>query len=154
MDLSNSFDILLSKKYKNNSYSELFVLHNYFGHERSNSFNRKNSFELSRDKSTQQTIKSFKSKKIMISPINKNIKIKNFFDKNKLRKDLYGNVIEKGGNHKVSFKDDIKGKYLIEMTLIDIKSNCIKTKNYKNYTIQREARDKEELICSGLCLLF
>ena len=90
----------------------------------------------------------------MISPINKNIKIKNFFVKNKLRKDLYGNVIEKGGNHKVSFKDDIKGKYLIEMTLIDIKSNCMKTKNYKNYTIQREARDKEELICSGLCLVF
>ena len=46
----------------------------------------------------------------------------------KLRKDIYGNIIEKGGNHKISFKDDIKGKKLVETHLIDLKKNVIKNK--------------------------
>ena len=76
-------------------------------------------------------------------------------EKNKIeRKDIYGNIITKGGNHKVSFKDSIKGNLLVEMTLIDPKQNSLRGKNYKNYTIFREARDKEEICCSGLCCIF
>ena len=70
------------------------------------------------------------------------------------RKDIYGNIIEKGGKHKISFKDNFKGKYLVEMTLIDVKQNSLRGKNYKNYTIFREARDKEEILCSGVCNIF
>ena len=84
---------------------------------------------------------------------------------NKLRKDIYGNIIEKGGNHKVSFKDDIKGKKLVETTLIDLKKNVIKNKkihnkvNKKDFIIEetineREAKDKEKVICSSACLIF
>ncbi len=40
------------------------------------------------------------------------------------------------------------------MTLIDPKQNSLKSKNYKNLTIFREARDKEELFCSGVCNIF
>ena len=69
-------------------------------------------------------------------------------------KDIYGNIIEKGGKHKVSFKDSFKGKYLVEMTLIDVKQNSLRGKNYKSLTIFREARDKEEILCSGVCNIF
>ena len=65
--------------------------------------------------------------------------------KNNIRKDLYGNVIQKGGHHKVSFKDNIKGKKLVEMTLIDVKQSSIRGKNYKKYTVSLEAKDKREL---------
>ena len=49
-----------------------------------------------------------------------------------LRKDIYGNIIKKGGKHKVSFKDNLKGKKLVEMTLIDVKQSSIRGKNFKN----------------------
>ena len=62
-----------------------------------------------------------------------------------LRKDLYGNEIKKGGRHKVTFKDNIKGKLLVEMTLIDVKQSSIRGKNYKKYTIDLMAKDKREL---------
>ena len=76
-------------------------------------------------------------------------------EKNRIdRKDIYGNIIKKGGNHKVSFRDNIKGNLLVEMTLIDQKQNSLRGKNYKTYTIFREARDKEEILCSGLCCIF
>ena len=70
------------------------------------------------------------------------------------RKDRYGNIIQKNGKQKVSFKDNFKGQYLVEMTLIDVKQSSLRGKNYKNYTISREARDKEELLCSGVCNIF
>ena len=70
------------------------------------------------------------------------------------RKDIYGNIIEKGGKHKISFRDNIKGNLLVEMTLIDIKQNCLRGKNYKKLTIFREARDKEDMFCSGVCNTF
>ena len=84
---------------------------------------------------------------------------------NKLRKDIYGNIIEKGGNYKVSFKDDIKGKKLVETTLIDLKKNVIKNKkihnkvNKKDFIIEetineRETKDKEKVICSSACFIF
>ena len=83
----------------------------------------------------------------------------------KLRKDIYGNTIEKGGNHKISFKDDIKGKKLVETHLIDLKKNVIKNKkthnkiSKKDFIIEenlneREAKDKEKIICSGACFIF
>ena len=66
-------------------------------------------------------------------------------NKRSLRKDLYGNEIKKGGKHKVTFKDNIKGKLLVEMTLIDVKQSSIRGKNYKKYTIDLMAKDKREL---------
>ena len=83
---------------------------------------------------------------------------------NKLRKDIYGNIIEKGGNHKVSFKDDIKGKKLVETTLIDLKKNVIKNKKIHNKvnkndfiieetTNERETKDKEKVMCSSVCFI-
>ena len=49
---------------------------------------------------------------------------------NDSRKDLYGNIIEKGGKHKVSFKDDIKGNFLVELTIYHSDENCLKRKEY------------------------
>ncbi len=81
-----------------------------------------------------------------------------------IRKDIYGNKIEKGGNHKISFKDNLKGKKLVETTLIDLKKNVIKNKkthkiSKKDFIIEetlneREAKDKEKIICSGACFIF
>ena len=71
---------------------------------------------------------------------------------NPARRDIYGNIIEKGGKHKVSFKDNIKGQLLVEMTLIDVKQNSLRGKNYKKNTVCLEARDKKAL--SGACTIF
>ena len=60
------------------------------------------------NESTEQSNKynkSIKLKKEKNNSIHKNLFI------NDSRKDLYGNIIEKGGKHKVSFKDDIKGNF-------------------------------------------
>ena len=137
-------------KTNNNLKSKLFILSNNIEKNNSKSFTGKKSFDLSEDKSTRQS--SSKSKKNLINSLDPDIKIENSFIP--IRKDIYGNIIEKGGKHKVSFIDDIKGKYLVEMTLIDVKQKSIRGKNYKKYTIEREARDKEELFCSELCLMF
>ena len=98
---------------------------------------KKTPSDLSSQNSTAQTIKKYNSPK-----------------KIRIRKDIFGNVIEKGGKQKISFRDNFKGKYLVEMTLIDRKQNSLRGKNYKNYTIFREARDKEEVLCSGACNIF
>ena len=37
----------------------------------------------------------------------------------------YGNKIVKGGNHKISFKDNLKGKKLVETTLVDLIAKII-----------------------------
>ena len=71
---------------------------------------------------------------------------------NHVRKDIYGNIIEKGGKHRVSFKDNIKGQLLVEMTLIDVKQNSLRGKNYKKNTVCLEAKDKKAL--SGACTIF
>ena len=75
-----------------------------------------------------------------------------------IRKDIYGNKIEKGGNHKISFKDNIKGKQLVETTLIDLKKNVIKNKKGYKYEkkdfIIRETNDKEKIICSSACNIY
>ena len=67
-----------------------------------------------------------------------------------LRKDVYGNVIEKGGKHKVSFIDNLKGKPLVEMTFYDSKESSLKSEKCKEYTIHREARDKIEMACCNI----
>ena len=71
-----------------------------------------------------------------------------------LRKDIYGNIIKKGGKHKVSFKDNLKGKKLVEMTLIDVKQSSIRGKNFKKYTVCLEARDKRDAFNSSTCNIF
>jgi hypothetical protein len=138
---SNSFNSLKSlKTLNNNSSSDLFIFSNIPELKlcSSNSFNQKKSSELS-EESTER---------------NSKININSLIKKNLLRKDIYGNKIEKGGSHKVSFKDDIKGNFLVEMTLIDTKQNSIKSRFIKNQTILREAKDKEELFCGGFCNIF
>ena len=97
--------------------------------------------ESTSDKECPKMSKSCKC----ITSKKKQIKKFDLLKKRSLRKDLYGNEIKKGGNHKVSFKDDIKGKLLVQMTLIDVKQNSIRGKNYKKYTIDLMAKDKKEL---------
>ena len=125
--------------------------------ERSYSFSCQNLIEATEKTeytSTEQSTKSSKSKNFTFESLKKYVPKENLFKKENLRKDLYGNIIEKGGNHKVSFRDDIKGNLLVEMTLIDTKQNSIRSKFYKSQTIMREASDKEETVCSGLCIIF
>jgi len=131
-DLDKSF-----KKHNNISSSELFSCPYSLIIRRSHSFSKKTPSDLSSQNSTAQSIKKYNSPK-----------------KIRIRKDIFGNVIEKGGKQKISFRDNFKGKYLVEMTLIDRKQNSLRGKNYKNYTIFREARDKEEVLCSGACNIF
>ena len=140
-NLSNSFD--LNKAFINSNYNSSLQLFNFTNLEKeykhSNSFTGKKSSNFSENNSTEQSNKTSKSKK---------------FKQNSLRKDLFGNIIAKGGKHKVSFKDDIRGNYLVEMTLIDTKQNSLRSKYYKKQTALIEARDKDEIICSGLCNIF
>ena len=117
-----------------------------------NSKGSKESFDSS-DESTsdKDSIKSSKSHKFLSSSV---IIPKSKFNLNKkkiFRKDIYGNEIKKGGKQKVSFKDSIKGKLLVEMTLIDVKQSSIRGKNYKKYTVNIMARDKKESIA---CIIF
>ena len=148
---SNSFEIEKTsfKKYKINKQ---FHLSNNLKIERSKSFSPEKSSKLSEDKRTKQSTTIFKHKKLISNFSYKKAKANLFM--NKKRKDIYGNIIEKGGKYKVSFKDDKKGKYLVEMTLIDTKQSSLKGENYKSDTIERESKDKEGLTCSGLCLVF
>ncbi len=104
----------------------------------------KSLFNASIDGSTEQSIQSTKN----LSCIN-NLIYKNMIEK-ALRKDIYGNVIKKGGKQKVSFKDDIKGKPLVEMTFYSSKENCLRNKNYKKYTYNRVAIDKQEMACCNI----
>ena len=119
----------------------------------SNSFSKKNLFESSSDESTEEgSIEIKNSKKYKNNSIYKKTPKSSLFKK-KLRKDIHGNLIEKGGKQKVSFKDDIKGKYLVELTFYSQNDNCLKRKSHKNYTYQRRAKDKEA-IDSQPCNIF
>ena len=116
-------------------------------------FTKKTLYDSSDDSTDEDSIKLSKIKlKEPLNSLNKNRKSKFYLtQKNNIRKDLYGNIIQKGGHHKVSFKDNIKGKMLVEMTLIDVKQNSLKGKNYKKYTVSLEAKDKREL---SVCNIF
>ena len=126
-------------QFENNSKNELFHLNTKT--ESSNIFSLKNSLNSSSDTTDDDSItftKSIKGEKLIR-------KSKFYLNKNSnKRKDLYGNIIEKGGKHRVSFKDNIKGKLLVEMTLIDVKQSSVRGQNYKKYTISLEAKDKKE----------
>ena len=111
----------------------------------SNFFSSKKHSESSEDSSTDRdSIGSSKSNKIVKPSLNKRSKF-GLLKETHLRKDRYGNIIKKGGKHKVSFKDEIKGKLLVQMTLIDVKQSSIRGKNYKSYTVDLRAKDKKEL---------
>ena len=140
-----------SKKSKNNSSGQLPSINNFFlsntiptNHHSNNRYNR----------SRNKKIKSVRY------PYNTTESNFNFSrNLNKIRRDIYGNIIEKGGNQKISFRDDLKGKPLVETTIIDLKKNVIqkqkihRKKNGKE-TIIEESKDKEEIICSSVCFIF
>ena len=107
-------------------------------------FSEQKLFNYSSDESTEQSSKSLSINNYKNNSIHKN-KLKK-----EARKDLHGNIIKKGGKHKVSFKDEIKGKFLVEMTFYDSKESSLKSKNYKEYTINREAKDKIEMACCNI----
>ena len=110
------------------------------------SFSEKKLFNCSSDESTEQSITN--STKSSLPYVNNSIH-KNNLNK-AIRKAIYGNIIKKGGKQKVSFLDDIKGKPLVEMTIYHAEDNCLKSKNYKKYTIKREAKDKQEMACCNI----
>ena len=110
------------------------------------SLSEKKLFDCSSDESTEQSITN--STKSSLPYVNNSIH-KNILSKT-ARKDIYGNIIKKGGKQKVSFLDDIKGKPLVEMTIYHAEDNCLKSKNYKKYTIKREAKDKQEMACCNI----
>ena len=109
------------------------------------SFSEKKLFNCSSDESTEQSITN--STKSSWPYVNNSIHKNNL---KATRKDIYGNIIKKGGKQKVSFLDDIKGKPLVEMTIYHAEDNCLKSKNYKKYTIKREAKDKQEMACCNI----
>ena len=117
-----------------------------------NKLSKKKLSESSSDESTEGSIEIKNSKKYQNNSIYKKIR-KNSLFKKKLRKDIYGNLIEKGGKQKVSFKDDIKGNFLVELTFYNTEDYCFKSKNYKNYTFKKGAKDKEAMECST-CNIF
>ena len=112
-----------------------------------NKLSKKKLSESSSDESTEGSIEIKNSKKYQNNSIYKKIR-KNSLFKKKLRKDIHGNLIEKGGKQKVSFKDDIKGNFLVELTFYNTEDYCFKSKNYKNYTFKKGAKDKEAMECS------
>ena len=117
-----------------------------------NKLSKKKLSESSSDESTEGSIEIKNSKKYQNNSIYKKIH-KNSLFKKKLRKDIHGNLIEKGGKQKVSFKDDIKGNFLVELTFYNTEDYCFKSKNYKNYTFKKGAKDKEAMECST-CNIF
>ena len=117
-----------------------------------NSLSKKKLSESTSDESTESSIEIKNLKKYKNNSIYKKNQ-KNSLFKKKLRKDIHGNLIEKGGKHKVSFKDDIKGKFLVELTFYNKENYCYKGKNYKNYTFKKVAKDKELNNCST-CNIF
>ena len=132
-------------QFENNSSSDLFSgLNNSKLEQDSSSFYSSKKINDSSDDSTQEDSIKYS--------LHSNIDYK--IHKENVRKDIYGNIIKKGGKHKVSFKDNLKGKKLVEMTLIDVKQSSIRGKNFKKYTVCLEARDKRDAFNSSTCNIF
>jgi len=134
----------IKSEQKNNSSS---ILSQAFCENENFILSKQELFTDASNESTEQSNKynkSIKLKKEKNNSIHKNLFI------NDSRKDLYGNIIEKGGKHKVSFKDDIKGNFLVELTIYHSDENCLKRKDYKKYTINRQARDREDIACCNI----
>lgn len=146
----NNFEELESenKGSSNSLLSLAFINEN----EEPSSFSKSKLFDSSSEESTESSIGSSHSKKYKDNSIHKKIR-KNSLFKRKLRKDINGNVIQKGGKQKVSFKDEIKGNFLVEITFYNAKDSCLKRNNYKNYTFKRKAKDKEDMD-SQVCSIF
>ena len=143
-------------QFENNSKNELFFGLNLPNIE-SNSpsiFSSQLLSTSSNDSTQENSIKLSNSNKSIRSSLNKKLKKFSLYKKENIRKDIYGNIIEKGGKHRVSFKDNLKGKLLVEMTLIDVKQNSLRGNNYKKYTIDLEAKDKKEIFRAGTCFIF
>ena len=146
--LINSYSFSLersSKKNKQRSSSQLPSLNNFFFY---NTISSKHHNHTNHNQSLPKKTKSFRYLNVSTQP-----------SLNTTRKDIYGNKIEKGGNYKISFKDDIKGKQLVETTMVDLKKNVIKnkkvsTKFNKNDFIIREIKNKEDIVCSCACNIF
>ena len=122
-------------QFENNSKNELFFglnLHNFEPNSPS-IFSSQLMSTLSNDSTQDNPIRHSNSNKPIRSSLNKKLKKFSLYQKQDIRKDIYGNIIEKGGKHRVSFKDNIKGKLLVEMTLIDVKQNSLRGNNYKKF---------------------
>ena len=139
----------ISSETKDSSSSLLSLA---FIDEKEDSDSKSKLFDSSSDESTESSINSSYSKMYKNNSIYKKVRKDSLF-KRKLRKDINGNLIEKGGKHKVSFKDDIKGKFLVEITFYNAKDNCLRRKNYKDYTIKTLGKDKGTNKSSG-CSIF
>ena len=132
-------------QFENSSSSNLFLglTNSKLDQDSSSLYSSKKAYDSSSDDSTQEDSIKYS--------LNSKYEYKIHKDRDNLRKDIYGNIIKKGGKHKVSFKDNLKGKKLVEMTLIDVKQSSIKGKNVKKYTVCLEARDKS---ASAACNIF
>ncbi len=121
-----------------------------------------NNFQLSNTIATNHHVHIHRSSRKKTKSLNHSYdKTEPFFNStfNKFRKDIYGNKIEKGGNQKISFRDNLIGKPLVETTLIDLKKKVIKDKKKKKKNTQldiviKESNDKEKIICSSACNIF
>ena len=105
-------------QFGNNSTNELFFQLNCpeSKQEDSSFFSKNSPSDSSVDSTDEESIKSSKIKlKESLNSLNKK-SINKFYltQKNNIRKDLFGNIIQKGGHQKVSFKDNIKGKKLVK----------------------------------------
>ena len=149
--LTNSYSFSVekpSKKYAYNSSSQLPSINNFF---LSNTITSNHHVH---NRSRHKRIKSVKHSYNNTEP--------NFIfssNLNKIRRDIYGNIIEKGGNQKISFRDDLEGKPLVETALIDLKKNVIQKQKLHRKKIGKdiiieESKDKEEIICSSACYIF
>ena len=147
MDNLNSSNLNTSFiNYEHSSSSDLFS-HLNLDNINTNFFSTKRLSESEEDSAStdRDSISSSRSNKVIRSSLNKKMSKFALFKDVNVRKDRYGNIIKKGGKHKVSFKDEIKGKLLVEMTLIDVKQSSVKGENVKKYTVDLMAKDKREL---------
>ena len=143
-------------QFENNSKNELFFGLNLPNFEPNSPsiFSSLLTSTLSNDSTQENSIRHSNSNNSMRSSLNKKLKKFSLYKTQNIRKDIYGNIIEKGGKHRVSFKDNLKGKLLVEMTLIDVKQNSLRGNNYKKYTVDLEAKDKKEIFRAGTCFIF
>ena len=147
MDKLNSSNLNTSFiNYEHSSSNDLFS-HLNLDNMNTNFFATKRLSDSEEESSTtdRDSFTSSKSNKMIKTSLNKKMSKFALFKDTNIRKDRYGNIIKKGGTHRVSFKDEIKGKLLVEMTLIDVKQCSLKGKNVKKYTVDLMAKDKKEL---------
>ena len=79
-------------------------------------------------------------------------KAKNIFQSKELQeiKDLLKNDFSINDSKNLVPNFPLIHKFLVEMTLYDSKESSLKSKKYKEYTINREAKDKIEMACCNI----